>query len=79
MRQSSSHDVGLVDGGDPAAAFLPGQSEGVVGDPEGIVPGDDLETLHDSRDTLEAEAGRRSTNESFKKRSKSVVLFAVQQ
>ena len=47
MPQGNSHDVSLVYGGDPATTFLPGQSEGVFGDPEGIVPGDDLETLHD--------------------------------
>lgn len=52
LRQSYSHDVGLVYGSDPTTAFLPGQSEGVVSDPEGIVPGDDLETLHDSCYTL---------------------------
>lgn len=67
VRQSSSHDVGLVNRGDPAAAFLPSQSEGVVGDPEGIVPSDDLETLHDPGDTLKAETGRRWTNWSLKK------------
>lgn len=61
-RQSDSHDVGLVNCGDPTAAFLPSQSEGVVGDPEGIVPSDDLETLHNSSDTLRAETGRRWTD-----------------
>lgn len=53
MRQSSSHDVGLVYSSDPTTAFLPSQSEGVVSDPEGIVPGDDLETFHYSTYTLE--------------------------
>lgn len=40
------HDVGLVYCSDPAAAFLPGQSEGIVSNPERIIPGDDLQTLH---------------------------------
>lgn len=46
LPQSDSHDVSLVYGSDPATTFLLGQSEGVLSNPEGIVPGDDLETLH---------------------------------
>lgn len=47
MRQISSHDVGLVYSSDSTTAFFPGQSEGVLGNPEGIVLGDDLKTFHD--------------------------------
>ncbi len=46
FQQRNSHDVGLMHGSDPATTFLPGQFEGVFSNPEGIVPGDDLETLH---------------------------------
>lgn len=44
--QRCSHDVSLMHSSDSAATLLPGKSESIVGDPEGIVPGDDLQTLH---------------------------------
>lgn len=49
------HDVCLMHSSDPAATFLPGQTEGVVGDPQRVVPGDDLQTLHDPWHTLKEE------------------------
>ena len=49
----NSHDVGLVDGSDPAPPFLPGQFKGVLCDPQGVNPCDDLETFHHSGDTLQ--------------------------
>ena len=48
-----SHYVGLVDSGDPAATFLPGQFEGVVCDPEGVGSGDDLKAFHHPANTLQ--------------------------
>lgn len=46
------HDVSFVDSRDLAAPFLPGQFEGVVSDTEGVVPGDDFQAFHNSRNTL---------------------------
>ena len=55
LRQSNSHDVGLVYSSDPLTTFFPGQSKGIVSDPEGIVPGDDLETFHNPGYTLKVD------------------------
>lgn len=40
---------------DLATAFFPGQLESIVSDPEGVVSGDDLETFHYPRYTLNEE------------------------
>lgn len=40
---------------DPATAFFPGQLESIVSNPEGVVSGDDLETFHYTRYTLNEE------------------------
>lgn len=57
LRQSNSHDVGLVYSSDPTAAFLPGHSKSIVSNPEGIVSGDDLETFHYPGHTLRKRQG----------------------
>lgn len=36
------HDVSFVYSSDPAATSLPGQFEGIISNPDGIIPGDNL-------------------------------------
>lgn len=53
LPQTNSHDVGLVNSGDLPATFLLCQSESILCNPKGVVPGDDFEALHNPWYTLE--------------------------
>lgn len=50
--RSHSHDIGFMHCSDPATTFLPSQLKRILSNPEGIAPGDDLQTLHYPRYTL---------------------------
>lgn len=55
MYSCYSHDVGLVYSSHPATALFLRQVESILGNPEGIVSGDNLETFHNPRNTLKKE------------------------
>lgn len=57
----NSHDVCLVYSSYSSPTFLPGQSEGIISDPQGIVSGDDLETFHYPRYTLHEDGEENNT------------------